>query len=266
MIAKNIFAAMLVLGLAGSARGQEEQSSTSHESTIPDVAFAHEGPFGKFDQHQLQRGLQVYTEVCAACHGLKYVAFRNLGDEGGPEFGTAEVKAYAAQFEIADADTGEPRPGIPSDKFLANTDAGAPDLSLMAKGRAGFEGPMGTGINQLFKGMGGPEYIHAILTGYTGKEKEEAGETYYENTAFPGEWIKMPPPLEDDKVTYANEVPATVVSMSMDVASFLMWTAEPKLMARKHFGFVAFFFLSLIAVLLYLTNKRLWAPIKRKAA
>ncbi len=266
MIAKNIFAAMLVLGFAGSALGQEENSSMSHESAIPDVAFAHEGPFGKFNQHQLQRGLQVYTEVCAACHGLKYVAFRNLGDEGGPEFGTAEVKAYAAQFEISDADTGEPRPGIPSDKFLANTEAGAPDLSLMAKGRAGFHGPSGTGINQFFKGMGGPEYINAILTGYTGKEKEEAGETYYENTAFPGGWIKMPPPLEADKVTYANEVPATVETMSMDVASFLMWTAEPKMMARKHFGFVAFFFLGLLAALLYLTNKRLWAPIKRKAA
>ena len=266
MIAKNIFAALVLLGFVGSALGEEVPASTPHEPTVADVAFAHEGPFGKFDQHQLQRGLQVYTEVCADCHGLKYLAFRNLGDEGGPEFGAAEVKAYAAQFEIVDADTGEPRPGIPSDKFLANTDAGAPDLTLMAKGRAGFHGPFGTGMNQLFKGMGGPEYIHAILTGYTGKEKEEAGATFYENTAFPGGWIKMPPPLEDGKVAYANEVPATVDTMSMDVASFLMWSAEPKMMARKHFGFVGFFFLGLIAVLLYLTNKRLWAPIKRKAA
>lgn len=261
MIAKNIFAALVVLGFVPSAFAQE------YEAGIPDVEFAHEGPFGKFDQHQLQRGLQVYTDVCASCHGLKYVSFRNLGDDGGPKFGVEEVKAYAAGFEVVDAESGEPRPGIPSDKFLANTDAGAPDLSLMAKGRAGFHGPMGSGINQLFKGMGGPEYIHAILTGYTGEEKEQAGTTLYANTAFPGGWIAMSPPLaDDDLVEFADGSPATEEAMAMDVASFLMWAAEPKMMDRKHAGFVAVIFLALITALLYLTNKQIWAPIKRKNA
>ncbi len=268
MIAKNIFAALVVLGFASPVLAQEAKPDTpAHAPVTPDVEFAHEGPFGAFDQHQLQRGLQVYTDACAACHGLKYVSFRNLGDEGGPEFEAEQIKAYAAGFEVIDADSGEPRPAIPSDKFLANADAGAPDLSLMAKGRAGFHGPMGLGTNQLFKGMGGPEYIHAILTGYTGEEKEQAGTTLYANTAFPGGWISMPPPLtEDGQVTFADESPASKDAMAMDVASFLMWAAEPKMMDRKHAGFVSVIFLAIIAALLYLTNKRLWAPIKRRSA
>ncbi|MFN3280844.1 MAG: cytochrome c1 [Tabrizicola sp.] len=231
---------------------------------VEDVAFAHEGPFGKFDQFQLQRGLQVFTEVCAACHGLKYVPIRTLSDEGGPGLPEDQVRAYAKQFTVTDKETGEDREAVPSDNFPANTGAGAPDLSLMAKARAGFHGPYGTGLNQLFRGMGGPEYIHAILVGYTGEEKEEFGTTFYENTAFPTGWIAMPPPLSDDAVTYADGTPATVDQMSMDVASFLYWAAEPKLMDRKKAGFVSVLFLVLLSTLLYLTNKRLWAGVKGK--
>lgn len=231
---------------------------------VEDVAFAHEGPFGRFDQFQLQRGLQVFTEVCAACHGLKYVPIRTLSDEGGPGLPEDQVRAYAKQFTVTDKETGEDREAVPSDNFPANTGAGAPDLSLMAKARAGFHGPYGTGLNQLFRGMGGPEYIHAILVGYTGEEKEEFGTTFYENTAFPTGWIAMPPPLSDDAVTYADGTPATVDQMSMDVASFLYWAAEPKLMDRKKAGFVSVLFLVLLSTLLYLTNKRLWAGVKGK--
>ena len=231
---------------------------------VEDVAFAHEGPFGKFDQFQLQRGLQVFTEVCSACHGLKFVPLRTLSDEGGPGLPEDQVRAYAAQFTVTDKETGEDRAAIPTDNFPANTGAGAPDLSLMAKARAGFHGPYGSGINQLFRGMGGPEYIHAILTGYTGEEKEEFGTTFYENHAFSTGWIAMPPPLSDDVVTYADGTPATVDQMSMDVASFLMWSAEPKLMDRKAAGFVSVIFLLVLSTLLYLTNKRLWAGIKGK--
>ncbi|PRD37761.1 UNVERIFIED_CONTAM: petC [Trichonephila clavipes] len=231
---------------------------------IEDVAFSFEGPFGKFEKNQLQRGLQVFTEVCAACHGLKYVAIRTLSDEGGPQLPEDQVRAYAKNFSVVDKDTGEEREAVPSDHFPPNTGAGAPDLSLMAKARAGFHGPYGTGLSQLFNGIGGPEYIHAILTGYTGETKEEAGETYYENHAFPGGWIKMPPPLADDQVTYIDGHPATVDAMSEDVSAFLMWTAEPKLMARKQMGFVAVLFLIGLSTLLYLTNKRLWAGIKGK--
>ena len=234
------------------------------EQHIEDVAFAHEGPFGKFDQFQLQRGLQVYTEVCSGCHGLKYVPLRTLSDEGGPGLPEDQVRAYAEQFTVTDKETGEDRAALPTDNFPANENAGAPDLSLMAKARAGFSGPYGTGMNQLFRGMGGPEYIYSILTGYTGEEKEEFGSFFYANTAFPGGWIAMAPPLSDDQVTYADGHPATVQHMAEDVASFLYWAAEPKLMDRKKAGFVSVLYLVLLSTLLYLTNKRIWAGVKGK--
>ena len=231
---------------------------------IEDVAFAHEGPFGKFDQFQLQRGLQVYTEVCAACHGLKFVPLRSLSDAGGPGIPEDQVRAYAKQFTVTDKETGEDREGLPTDNFPANTGAGAPDLSLMAKARAGFHGPEGTGINQLVRGIGGPEYIHAILTGYTGETKEEAGTTFYENHAFPGGWIAMAPPLSDDQVTFEDGSPSTLDAMATDISAYLMWTAEPKMMDRKKAGFVAVIFLTLLSALLYLTNKKIWAKVKGK--
>ncbi len=247
--------------MVGAAHAAGEQGH------VEDVAFAHEGPFGRFDQFQLQRGLQVYTEVCSACHGLKYVPFRTLSDEGGPGLPEDQVRAYAAQFTVTDKETGEDRAAIPTDHFPASALENAPDLSLMAKARAGFHGPYGTGLNQLFRGMGGPEYIYSILTGYTGEEKEEFGTVYYENKAFPGGWIAMTPPLSDDQVTYADGHPATVHHMAEDVASFLYWAAEPKLMDRKNAGFVSVIFLIILSTLLYLTNKRLWAGVKgRKQA
>ncbi len=232
------------------------------EVHIEDTAFSFEGPFGTYDEHQLQRGLQVFTEVCAGCHGLKFVPIRSLSDEGGPHLPEDQVRAYAKQFTVVDKDTGEDREAVPADKFPANVGAGAPDLSLMAKGRAAFHGPYGLGINQLLRGTGGPEYITAILTGYTGETKEEAGETFYENHAFPGGWIKMPPPIEDDQVTYQDGHPSTKHHISEDVSAFLMWTAEPHMMARKQSGFVGVLMLIVLGSLLYLTNKRLWAGVK----
>jgi ubiquinol-cytochrome c reductase cytochrome c1 subunit len=232
------------------------------EGHVEDVAFSFEGPFGTFDEHQLQRGLQVFTEVCSACHGLKFVPIRTLADEGGPHLPEDQVRAYAKNYSVIDKDTGEEREAVPADKFPANTGAGAPDLSLMAKARAGFHGPMGLGINQFFKGIGGPEYIASVLNGYSGEEREEAGATFYENHTFPGGWIAMAPPLSDDQVSYADGTPATVKQMSEDVAAFLMWTAEPQLMARKEAGFKAVLLLILLSTLLYLTNKRLWANVK----
>lgn len=234
------------------------------ETHVEDIPFSFEGPFGTFDEHQLQRGLQVFTEVCSGCHGLKFVPIRTLADEGGPHLPADQVRAYATNFSVIDKETGEEREAKDSDNFPANTGAGAPDLSLMAKGRAGFHGPYGSGINQMFRGMGGPEHIYSILTGYTGEEKEEAGTTFYENHAFPGGWIAMAPPLSDDQVTYEDGHPATLHHMAEDVSAFLMWTAEPHMMARKQTGFVAVIFLVLLTSLLYLTNKRLWAGVKGK--
>jgi ubiquinol-cytochrome c reductase cytochrome c1 subunit len=232
---------------------------------VEDYSFSFEGPFGAFDQDQLQRGLQVYTEVCSACHGLRYVPFRTLGDEGGPHFSEDEVRAYAEQnFELYDEELDDFRPAIPTDHFPANDSVGAPDLSLMAKARAGFHGPYGTGLSQLFNGMGGAEYIASLLTGYTGEEKVEAGTTFYENHAFPGGWISMAPPLMGEDVEYANDHPNSLENEAKDVAAFLMWTAEPKMMARKQAGFAGVIFLAVLSVLLYLTNKRIWRPIKHK--
>lgn len=254
-------AAVTALGLGATAA-----MAAGDAGHIHDVDFSFEGPFGSFDQMQLQRGLQVYTEVCAGCHGLRYVPLRTLADEGGPALPEDQVRAYAEQnFEVFDAELDDFRPAKATDNFPANTAAGAPDLSLMAKARAGFHGPYGTGLSQLFNGMGGPEYITSLLTGYTGEEKEEAGVILYENTAFPGGWISMAPPLDDDLVEYADGHSTSLHHLSEDVSAFLMWAAEPKLMARKQAGLTGVLFLVLLSALLYLTNKRIWAPVKKKA-
>ncbi|WP_425044752.1 cytochrome c1 [Primorskyibacter sp. S87] len=232
---------------------------------IEDFAFSFEGPFGTYDQNQLQRGLQIYTEVCAACHGLKQVPIRTLSDEGGVGMDEAQVRAYAAEnFTVFDPELDDDREARPTDHFPGSGLESAPDLSLMAKARAGFHGPAGLGINQLFKGIGGPEYIASLLTGYTGKEKEEAGAVLYENTAFPGGWISMAPPLADEQVEFRDGHANDLHHLSEDVTAFLMWTAEPKMMARKQAGFVGVLFLTVLSVMLYLTNKRLWAPVKGK--
>ncbi len=250
------FAAALVPGSAFAAGGAGK---------VTDYDFSFEGPFGTYDQAQLQRGLQVYTEVCAACHGLQYVPIRTLHDSDGLGMPNDQVRAYAEQnFEVYDAELEDFRPARPTDNFPANNGVGAPDLSLMAKARAGFSGPYGLGINQMFKGMGGAEYIASLLTGYTGSEKEEAGAILYYNEAF-GDYYSMAQPLYGDDVVYADGTEATIEQQAKDVAAFLMWTAEPKLMARKQAGFVGVLFLSILSVLLYLTNKRIWAPIKKKA-
>ncbi|SDY35982.1 ubiquinol-cytochrome c reductase cytochrome c1 subunit [Jannaschia faecimaris] len=258
----------LTKGLTVLALSTSAALAAGGETEITDYAFPFEGPFGTYDQNQLQRGLKVYTEVCAACHGLKFVPIRTLGDEGGPAFSEDQVKAYADLIEVykLDEDTGEYDyfTATPTDHFPENISVGAPDLSLMAKARAGFHGPANLGINQLVKGMGGPEYIASLLMGYTGEEKEQAGTILYENTAFPGGWISMAPPLGDGWVEFDDGSPTDMESASQDVAAFLMWTAEPKLAARKQMGLTAVIMLAVLSVLLYLTNKRIWAPVKGK--
>ena len=271
MIRTLTLTAAVALGLASGA-----SAAGADDTHITDYSFSYEGPFGAFDQFQLQRGLQVYTEVCAACHGLKYVNFRNLSDEGGPQMPEDQMRAYAEQFfmsdydspenfDLIDPDTGDQKTLTPADHFPANNTQGAPDLSLMAKARAGFHGPYGTGLSQLFNGMGGGEYIASLLTGYTGETKDEAGTLLYENEAFSSGYINMAPPLYDDGVVYADGTEATIEQQAMDVSAFLMWTAEPKMMARKQSGLTGVIFLTVLAVLLYMTNKRLWAPHKKTA-
>ena len=270
MFRKIAISAVSALGLmSGAALAQ-----ALAEPETKDVAFSFEGPFGTFDTHQLQRGLQVYTEVCAACHGLKFVTIGALADVGGPRLPEDQVKAYAAAFPIndelsnpqfLDPATSKMRALLPSDHFPANHAAvpPAPDLSVMAKARAGFHGPMGLGISQLFNGMGGPEHIYSILTSFTGETKDIAGTTFYENKAFPGGWTAMSNlALAAGQVTYADGTENSLENEAEDVAAFLTWAAEPKLMVRKESGFKAVLILGLLSVLLYLTNKRLWAGVK----
>ena len=268
MLKKLTLSTLTVLGLTAGAA-----MAAGAGGEIHDVDFSFEGPFGTFDQNQLQRGLKVYTEVCAGCHGLQYVPIRTLADEGGPNLPEEQVRAFAAEFPVNDEaanmhlydyDEGAARALTANDKFPANHAQGAPDLSLMAKARAAFHGPAGTGINQFFKGIGGPEYIVGILTGYTGEEKEEAGTTYYQNTAFPGGWIAMAPPLYGEDVEFDDGHSNELHHEAEDLAAFLMWAAEPHMMARKKAGFVGVLLLVMLTSLLYLTNKKLWAPHKGK--
>ncbi|MFT3811328.1 MAG: cytochrome c1 [Micropepsaceae bacterium] len=226
------------------------------------VDFSFKGVFGTFDRNQLKRGFQVYKEVCSACHGLKLVAFRNLKDEGGPEFTEAEAKALAASVEVPSLDeTGQPstRPGTLADHFpspypneiaakAANNGAVPPDLSLIAKGREG-----------------GADYIHAILIGYDEKpegEHHEVPEGTHYNPYMAGGVIAMPKPISDDQVDYAEEgVPQTVDQYGKDVAAFLTWAAEPKLEARKRMGMGVIIFLSILSVLLFLSYRRVWRNV-----
>ncbi|WP_224816758.1 cytochrome c1 [Hasllibacter sp. MH4015] len=234
---------------------------------ITNVPFSFQGPFGTYDQDQLQRGLQVYTEVCAGCHGLQYVPLRTLADEGGVGWTEDEVRAYIDEnfIEVFDEDLQDFRLATPNDNFPANDAVGAPDLSLMAKARTGFSGPRGTAIYPLLYGLGGPEYIYSLLTHYTGEEVEQFGTILYVNETMEGGLISMAPPLWEGAVEYADGTEATESQMAEDVSAFLMWAAEPHMMARKQMGLVAVIILGIFSVLLYLTNKRLWAPVKARA-
>jgi cytochrome c1 len=247
-----------------------------------DIGFAFEGPFGTFDRAQLQRGYLVYKDVCAACHSMKLIYFRNLGQPGGPEFPEPEVKAIAATFEVDDGpnETGEmyKRPGLPSDRFLqpfpndqagraANGGALPPDLSLITKARAGWSGSLLTlYTTHLIKGIGGPEYVYSVLTGYQDPPTELAKEApegkhynpYFEN----GPWISMTPPLSDGQVTYGDGTQATVDQMSRDVSAFLAWAAEPKMEERKRAGFQVLIYLAVFTVLVYLLKKLIWARVE----
>jgi ubiquinol-cytochrome c reductase cytochrome c1 subunit len=261
MIRKLTLTAITAMSLAFGGGAAFAAGGGGH---VEDYAFSFEGPFGKFDQQQLQRGLKVYTEACAACHGLRYVPIRTLADPGGPGYTEDEVRAYAAEyFEVFDPELDDFRPATPADHFpTVSGDGMGPDLSLMAKARAGFHGPYGLGISQLFRGIGGAEYITSYLLGYTGEEDEVAGQFLYENTAYSSGWVQMAPQLFEGSIEYDDGTPATEEQMAKDVAAFLMWTAEPKMMARKQAGIVAVTLLILLTTLLYLANKKLWYPVK----
>ena len=242
---KTIKSALASIALAGSLI-TSAAFAAGGDVKHADIEFSFEGPLGVYDRGALQRGLQVYQAVCSGCHGMKFVAFRTLADENGPGLSNDQVKAFIAEagYEVED-ETGELVPAQTYDYFPEIKSAGAPDMSLLAKARAD-----------------GAVHIYSILTGYTGEEKEVAGTVLYENTAYPGGWINMAPPLYGDDVEYADGREATLEHEAEDLAQFLMWAAEPHLVERKQAGVRNILFLILFGVLLFFANRRLWSRVK----
>ena len=233
----------------------------THELLNPGWSF--KGFFGKFDRASLQRGYQVYTEVCAACHSMKYLSYRNLSEPGGPEFTKEQAKIIASQFEVTDGPNSDgemfTRAARLSDNFVgpyenmqaataANGGAYPPDMSVLVKAR-----------------KGGADYIYSLLLGY--EEPPEGivlDDGVYYNKYMAGNKIKMSNPLSDGIVEYLDGTPATEDQMAKDVTSFLAWAAEPHLEARHKIGFRALIYLFIMTILVYFSMKKLWSRIESK--
>jgi cytochrome c1 len=275
-IRRSIIALLALAALAAPALAQE----LSQEAPAPPKnRWSFAGPFGKFDRGQLQRGLKVYREVCAVCHGLKMIAFRNLADPGGPGFTTAQAQAIAAEYKVQDGpnDQGEmfERPGRLADYFpppFPNDQAGRarfnavpPDFSVIAKARGYERGFPYWLLDMLTQYQEhGVDYITALLQGY--EDKPPAGVTVppgsFYNKYYPAHTIAMPPPLTDKRVDYTDGSPMTVEQYAKDIAAFLMWAAEPHLEQRKRVGMQVFIFLIILAALLYFTKKKIWREVE----
>jgi ubiquinol-cytochrome c reductase cytochrome c1 subunit len=250
--------------------------------TIEKQPWSFSGVFGTFDKDQLQRGFQVFREVCSSCHSARLLAFRNLSEKGGPEYSEDQVKALAAEYEITDAtaESGK-RAGVAADRWPspfaneqeardANGGALPPDFSVIANARGTTQPFPYWLLNYVTPYQeGGPDYIYALLTGY--EEEVPAGveipEGKHYNHVFPGHAIGMAPPLADDSVTYGTgengeTLAATLDQEARDVAAFLMWLSEPHLVARKETGLQVILFLILFAGLMYAVKRRLWAKIE----
>ena len=259
-----LFAAALALALmqAGASLAEEggADANADHALEIAPQSWSFTPPFGTFDKAQLQRGFQVYRDVCANCHSMRLMHYRNLGEPGGPEFSPKAVEVLASQAQVTDGpnDKGEmfQRPARPSDRFRSpfandqmarNFNKGAlpPDLSVIAKARPG-----------------GPDYLYALLTGYRDAPPgfDLAPGMYY-NTAFPGHQIAMPPPLTDGAVAYTDGTPRTVDNYARDVSAYLMWAAEPKLEERHKVGARVMVFLIVFLVIMYLAKRAVWAGV-----
>ena len=233
----------------------------SHELLSPGWSF--KGFFGKFDRASLQRGYQVYAEVCAACHSMKYLSYRNLSEAGGPEFSIEQAKIIASQFELTDGPNSDgemfTRVARLSDNFVgpyeniqaataANGGAYPPDMSVLVKAR-----------------KGGADYIYSLLLGYEeAPEGISLDDGVYYNKYMAGNKIKMSNPLSEGIVTYIDGTEATEDQMARDITSFLAWAAEPHLEARHKIGFRAIIYLIIMTVLVYFSMKKLWSRIESK--
>ncbi len=223
--------------------------------------WSFKGLFGKFDRGSLQRGYQVYTEVCASCHSMKYLSYRNLSEKGGPEFSVEQAKAIASSFEVTDGpnEDGEmfTRPGKLSDKFVmpyenekaaqaANGGAYPPDMSVLAKARSG-----------------GPDYLYSLLLGYESPPSDIIlDDGVYYNKYMYGNNIKMAKPLDDGLVKYSDGTTASEEQMAKDVVTFLMWAAEPHLESRHKMGFKAIVYLIILTILVYFSMKKIWSRVE----
>ena len=238
-------------------------SSEEVKSEFIKTKWSFEGIFGTFDRASLQRGYQVYQEVCSGCHSVQHLSYRNLSEKGGPEFSIEEAKAIAAQFEVEDGPNSDGemfmRPGRLSDKFVkpypnveastaANGGAYPPDMSVLTKARAG-----------------GADYIYSLLLGYeeapTGFELDDG--VYY-NKYMPGNKIKMSAPLSDGLVEYSDSTQATTAQMAKDVTTFLVWAAEPHLEAQHRMGFKAIIYLIILFILVYMSKQKVWSRFTSK--
>jgi ubiquinol-cytochrome c reductase cytochrome c1 subunit len=239
------------------------QVNSAEKVELLKTDWSFKGLLGKFDRGSLQRGYQVYTEVCSSCHSMKYVSYRNLAEEGGPEFTEEQAKAIAANFEVLDGPNSDgemfTRPAKLSDKFVmpyenvkaaqaANGGAYPPDMSVLAKARSG-----------------GVDYIYSVLLGY---EDPPAGvildDGVYYNKYMYGNNIKMSQPLSDGLVEYSDGTVASEEQMAKDVTTFLMWAAEPHLESRHKMGFKAILYLIILTILVYFSMKKIWSRIESK--
>lgn len=289
-----VLALGVTVGLGALLPSTPARSAGGEAVHIERQPWSFAGVRGKFDREQLQRGFQVYQDVCASCHGLKRVYFRNLAEPGGPEFNVEAVKALAASWpnQIFDGpnETGDianrkgqiiKRPARLSDPILgpydndnqaraAQNGALPPDLSIITKARGiefhgGFVGHIGSMLRDVVNGYqeAGADYMYALLTGYVNKPADfnlADGMTY--NAVFPGKQIAMIPPLSPGRVKYQNkDVPQTVEQYAKDVTAFLAWAADPRLEERKGMGWVVMLYLLVTAVLLYFAKRRLWSTV-----
>ena len=282
---KTLIVAAAFAGLFGGAAFAQH----AHETvTPPRNSWSFAGPFGSYDETQLQRGFKVFHEVCSNCHSMSKITFRTLAEKGGPGFTKEQVTALAATFKVKDGpnDAGDmfERPGRPADFWpspfpntqaaaAANGGAAPPDFSVIAKART-YERGFPWFVFDIFTQFQeqGVDYIAALLPGYEdAPEGMTVPDGKYYNKYFPGNVISMPPPLQDGAVTYLKgadgkpQAPETVQQYAKDVAAFLMWAAEPHMEQRKEMAFRIMVFLLVFAGLLYFTKKKIWANVESHA-
>ena len=269
-----LFAAVLA-GFA-LATAVPASAQLSEQVPPPRLKWSFAGAFGKYNEAQLQRGFKIYREVCANCHSIDMLAFRNLADAGGPGYSEAQVEAVASEYKIKDLDdlgNQIERAGRPADHFpapfanelaaKATYGAAPPDMSTLAKARTyqrGFPWFLFDMVTQYQEQ--GPDYIAAYVSGYKdpppGFVLPQGG---HYNEYFPGHNTAMPQPLQQGQVAYDDGAPQTVEQYSKDVSAFLMWAAEPHLVARKRIGFQVMIFLIVLSGLLYFTKKKVWSAV-----